>query len=82
MQTNITPDEFQDWREHPITRWVFSAIERGVELNRQGWIEASWDKGRCDPLELCELRTRADAYRALIDTDYQTWSDLNEHPEA
>lgn len=82
MQHKITPDEFQDWRDHPITQWVFKAIEHGAEAQRQGWLDASWEDNRADPLLLCELRTRADAYRAIIDTSFERWSELHEHPEA
>jgi hypothetical protein len=83
MQHSITPDEFQDWRDHPITQWVFAAIERHVAKQKQGWLDATWETGATpDPLMLCELRTRADAYRAMIDTTFEGWSELNEHPDA
>jgi hypothetical protein len=88
MQHKITPDEFQDWRDHPITQWVFEAIRKGAEAQRAAWIDASWGEGaswgesKSDPMLLCELRTRADAYMALVDTPFERWSELHEHPDA
>lgn len=37
----------------------------------------SWDQGKADPLALCELRTRADAYEALAAIDYDRLCELH-----
>lgn len=77
MPPNITEDDFLIWREHPVTKWVFAAIERGAEAQREEWVRMSWDGGQSDPLALLSLRERADAYRALMDTCFERWSELN-----
>ena len=44
----------------------------GIAAEQQAeWARRSWDGGECDPLLLCELRTRADAYRAIAETSYE-----------
>jgi hypothetical protein len=78
----ITEDDFLTWREHPVTKWVFDAIERGVEAQKSAWIDASWEAGKADPEMLIELRTRADAYRALNETTFGQWSSLHAAADA
>lgn len=75
--TAITKDEFQLWREHPITEWVFAALKAASEAQKQAWIDSSWASGVADPRVLIELNTRADAYRALYETEYERWAELN-----
>jgi hypothetical protein len=56
---------------------VFAAIDDAAAAQRDAWIEKSWEGGQADPRELIELRTRADAYRGLIETPYERWAELN-----
>ena len=75
----ISEEEFLSWHDDPVTRWVLSACRKAAEENKLAWVEASWDAGNPDPLLLTELRTRADAYLALADTQYAGW--LKTHGE-
>jgi hypothetical protein len=78
----MTLEEFQAWREHPATQWVLRAAEKAADLQQIAWNDASWGRGEADPLMLTELRTRADAYRALGETSYEDWcSVLGEEPK-
>jgi hypothetical protein len=76
-----TEEEFAAWAEQPVTRFVAQAFALGAEIQRQAWLAASWANGEADPLKLMELRTRADAYRAFLET---TWADYLKtvNPEA
>lgn len=77
----MTNEDFERWRDDAVTRWVFAAIEKAAEENKQTWLEASWNNGNANPAALNELRTRADAYRALIDTSFEGWCEtLGEEP--
>lgn len=58
-------EEWDQWRNNPVTTWVMAALDKAASAQREGWIAATWDAGGCDPLLLATLRTRADAYRAL-----------------
>ena len=69
----LTAEDFARWREDPVTRFVFAAIERNADECREKWVEASWRFNNPNPVLLSELRTRADANRALIDTTYEGW---------
>lgn len=60
-----------------MTQWVFRAVSRAAELQKDEWLRLSWGQGEADPLLLCELRTRADAYLGLRETGYERWCELN-----
>lgn len=71
---NPTEEEFEAWRENPVTRWIMAACIRAAEDNKQLWFEMSWEGGNASPEALIELRTRADAYRAIAETEYAAWA--------
>lgn len=70
MQPNITEEDYHAWRDHPVTRWVFGAMGIIADAHKQHWLETSWGTGACSPELLLELRTREDAYRAIIDVSH------------
>ncbi|MDB5584305.1 MAG: hypothetical protein JWR80_9481 [Bradyrhizobium sp.] len=74
----MTAEEFQAWAENPVTKWVFKAVKRASELQKDAWDKASWDEGEADPLLLTELRARADAYLAIVETPYERMCELND----
>lgn len=67
---NPSSEDFTRWRDDPVTRWVFKALETDAEAQKDAWISHSWDNGHANPLTLLELRTRADAYRAMAEVNY------------
>ena len=66
-----TPEEFQAWQDHPISRWVFEAIRLNIDEHRQEWERRSWLDGECDQIALVELRSRADGLKALTESSYE-----------
>lgn len=70
MQPSVTEEDYLAWRDHPVTRWVFGAMAHVAEAQREHWGETSWESGSSSPELLLELRTRADAYRAIIDVSH------------
>lgn len=70
----ITPDEFANWREDPVTKWVLAACEKAAAECQDGWSTTTFETGVADQLLLTELRTRADAYRALAETNWEGWA--------
>lgn len=71
-----TADEFAAWCEHPVTRFVAKAYEAAAEKQREEWIKVSWGGGKMDPLLHTELRTRADAYMAFLETGIDDYRGL------
>lgn len=72
------PEDWDAWCQHPITRFVASAMQRSAELQREAWSAASWGQGSCDPLLLNTYRTRADAYMAFLETGLESYAKLIE----
>jgi hypothetical protein len=61
-----------------VTQWIKAGCLSAADHQKAHWLERSW-KGETDPLLRMELATRADAYRALFETTYEGWSELNGH---
>jgi hypothetical protein len=70
-------EEFAAWTEHPVTRYVAAAWLAGARMQREAWAEASWNSGKAEPQTLGELRTRADAYSAFLETGLERYVELN-----
>lgn len=70
-------DDFARWLADPVTAYVMQAFLKMAEANRAEWIRTSWDGGGCSKELLAELRTRADAYRALPEANYDSICDAN-----
>lgn len=66
-------DEFDTWKDDPVTAFVFAALRSMRNENELAWHEASWVKGAADQLTLTELRSRADAYEAMADSLYEDY---------
>lgn len=73
-------EDFARWRDDPMTRRVFAALNAAEAQQKAQWEQASWGGGvaRGDALErlLLELRVRADAYASLAEltfADVATW---------
>lgn len=67
----MTQDDFLTWKQHPVTKWVFRALETAAQAQKAAWVEASWERGVSNPDLLLELRTQEAAYRSLSDLTYE-----------
>lgn len=75
-------EEFAAWLNDPCTTFVFAALETAAAAQKAEWESESWGKCQANPLFLMELRTRADAYTAMQDTDYEGYCEwLGVEPE-
>lgn len=81
-----TQEEWEAWKDHPISQWVFKALREGAQAQRQAWTDLSWgptlagQTPRPDPslsLDLLVLKTRADAYLAPEQTPYEALCEMN-----
>lgn len=61
-----TEEEFQTWRENPITGWVMAAYQRAADDAKALWVKQSWDAGICNPDVLIETRSLAAAYEDIV----------------
>lgn len=80
-KARVTQEEFLRWQQDPVTAWVVEALNSRAEQHRLTWEQASWGQGVSDEKMLIELRTRADAYRAIGEVEYGDVCDsLGEEP--
>ena len=70
--------DFAAWCEHPVTQWVAACWQTAANRQREAWVQVSWDQGSNDPLTLMELRTRADAYMAFLETGLDDYAKNSE----
>lgn len=71
----LDSEDFDRWREDPVTRAVFEGLARAAEAQQQEWMAASWGGGmvRADRLrdKLMETRLRADCYNSLAEITFE-----------
>lgn len=74
-------EDFAAWLNDPVTRWVLQGFSAAAETQKAAWAETSWSSGMASQGALSELRTRADAYLAIADVQYEQICDqLGEKP--
>jgi hypothetical protein len=76
-------EEFAAWRDHPVTQFVFVALNAAAGEQRKAWDETSWEGGSADENLLLELRVRADAYNSMQEADYEgfcEWAGVEPEP--
>lgn len=70
-------EDFAAWQNDPTTRYVVRALEADAQAQERAWRELSWVNGHANQLQLLELRTRADAYRAMAELNYDGLCEAN-----
>lgn len=66
----ITEEEFEAWRDNPVTQWVLSACRVAAEDAKALWEARSWEAGEADWKALTELRARAATYNDVISLNH------------
>jgi hypothetical protein len=62
-------DDFEAWRENPITRAVLKLLSEEAESARNTWIQHSWAGGEADSNVLYEMRGRAHICELIMNLD-------------
>lgn len=73
----IDAKDFEEWRGHPVTEWVFSLCQKHAETMRDKWAAQVWETGEIKPEALLEARVRADCYMALPQSSFDDWSSID-----
>lgn len=73
-----TEEEFEAWHDLPITRFVMDVYAAMAEMQKQAWLDMSWDGGHANSEALIEFRTRADAYRSMSECELGDLVDVAE----
>lgn len=82
-KATVTQDEYLAWMQDPRTQWVLGALETLAQAQEAEWGQALSAPSDVLPMLQIELRTRADAYRAVAETEYEAvCSALGQEPVA
>lgn len=74
-------DEFEAWRDDPVTCFVMAALLRNADECRDEWLRLSWEIGEADQRKLDALRERSDALLGFT-ADYEAFCEtLDLEPE-
>lgn len=76
----IDRDDFEEWLANPITEALLLVCNIGEIDAQETWLEASFVGGRCDPVFLAEVRSRAAAFREIRELTAEKIEEIvNEH---
>lgn len=78
----IDKESFDEWMAHPVTEAVLARVGQLAEMNKQKWIDRSWGQGVCDPMELIDLKARAEAAKDLSELKYEDLDESEDEPKA
>lgn len=71
MTLPFEKDEWTDWRDLPITRWLFdNFLVKEAEETKQEFIAYAWGMAGNDPVKHASYFERAKVIRELIELDY------------
>jgi uncharacterized phage-associated protein len=77
----ITKEDFDAWRDNPVTEEVFRALRNVETRAKQTWLDKSWNAGVTDPVLLADLRARAETVTDLCELTFEELEEelKNEH---
>lgn len=78
----IEREDFELWRDHPVTVHVFNELKKVADAAKDKWTASSWDQGAADPLLLADLRARAEVVNDLITVSYEDIDDSSNETKA
>lgn len=73
MPLPFDSEDFQAWRDHPITQAFMRFIEREGELTRARWVNSAWE-GSLDPVQHAATRGGVEAINQIVTL---TWEDIS-----
>ncbi len=73
----LDPEAFHQWRAHPATQAVLAALQRQVDIVASRWIRGEFLGKTPDTTHrlMTEALCRVDAYRSLINLEYEDYKE-------
>ena len=66
-----TKEEFLIWCQSPVTQFVALSYKIAADLQKEDWMQKSWNGGQSDPLTLAIFKAREDAYKGFLEAEYE-----------
>lgn len=73
MSPTFDTEDFQVWRDHPVTQAFFAFLTKEAVTARENFVNAAWE-GRFDPVQHAATRGAAEAINQIVTL---TWEDIN-----
>lgn len=67
----MTEQEYKEWKEHPVTKWVLETLL----MDRQAAMEL-WASGQMPESEQKDWQAQCRVYQDLSELDYETLSEI------
>lgn len=68
-----SPDDFAQWRAHPITEMMMAAMEKAADAQKETWVAGVWSNDYASPEEreraliaMNRAKVRAETYREVV----------------
>jgi hypothetical protein len=68
---SLTKEDYESWRDHPITQMLHEALKRKAEGARAAWLDASWTSGQVSEVLLADLRATANICNDIRGLTYE-----------
>jgi len=68
---SVTKDDFDAWKEHPVTLAVMDKLRTHIREAEVRWMQSSWGRGNADPLILTDLRARGLVLTEIVNLEHE-----------
>jgi hypothetical protein len=73
MPLPFDSEDFQVWRDHPITQAFFAFLKREAQITQERWHAYAWEGG-LDPVQHAAQRGGVQAIHQIVTL---TWEDIS-----
>jgi hypothetical protein len=77
----LQPEALEEWREHPVTRFLLDVLRKGEAANKARLQALLWQSGACDPQTLGKAKAAEELIEDLTEATSEEWNDWAEHFE-
>jgi hypothetical protein len=73
MPLHFDSEEFQVWRDHPVTQTFFAFLAKEGAAAKANWAGAAWE-GKLDPVQHAATHGACNAIHQILNI---TWEDIS-----
>lgn len=75
MSDNLTRDELDEWRTHPVTERLLEILRKGYQSNKASLQAQLWAEGGCDPATLGRVKAQEELLEDMTEATHEEWND-------
>lgn len=77
IKSAISAEEFEAWKQHPVSKWVFAALAVEAEGERQHWMQVSWEAGSADQRLLDQSRGKVIGLGLVFEGSHAVFAEIH-----